>query len=222
MYVYLYAKLATSFWGTTSCTVYPLHTTSVALTPLSQVNTKKRVTNFHGKLYSIRLTQVSQGLAIPTCMLVRGGAGSVINMLQSWQSDLNLGHSRREGKVRNKQKKEREKWQRLREGVEPTTWQMACHVPANWAVKSFTNSVTEFEYLRLSCQGSSQSRYCSHLACLMRRVRRVQSTKHRLSYKHASDLIVRDRALYIYLHFYIIPTSFAYFLACHPYILLHF
>ena len=32
----------------------------------------------------------------------------------------------------------------------------------------------------------------------------------------------RDEALYIYLHYYIIPTLFAYFLACHPYILLHF
>ena len=27
---------------------------------------------------------------------------------------------------------------------------------------------------------------------------------------------------YIYLHFYIIPALFAYFLACYPYILLHF
>ena len=32
----------------------------------------------------------------------------------------------------------------------------------------------------------------------------------------------RDEALQIYLHYYIIPTLFAYFLACHPYILLHF
>ena len=32
----------------------------------------------------------------------------------------------------------------------------------------------------------------------------------------------RDGALYIYLHFYIIPTLFAYFLACHLYIFLHF
>ena len=32
----------------------------------------------------------------------------------------------------------------------------------------------------------------------------------------------KDGALYIYLHIYIIPTLFAYFLACHPYILLNF
>ena len=34
----------------------------------------------------------------------------------------------------------------------------------------------------------------------------------------------RDRASYIYLHCYIVPTLFAYSLACHPYsyILLHF
>ena len=32
----------------------------------------------------------------------------------------------------------------------------------------------------------------------------------------------RDEALYIYLHSYIIPTLFAYFLAFHPYISLHF
>ena len=35
-------------------------------------------------------------------------------------------------------------------------------------------------------------------------------------------LVCRNRALYIYLHFYVIPTLFAYFLACHPYIFLHF
>ena len=31
-----------------------------------------------------------------------------------------------------------------------------------------------------------------------------------------------DGALYICLHFYIIPILFLYFLACHPYILFHF
>ena len=137
-------------------------------------------------------------------------AGSVINMLQTWQSDLNLW----EIKMR---KMAMTPW-----GTRTHDLANGCHVPANWAVKSFSNSVAEFKYLGLSCQGSSRSRYCTDLACWMGRVRRAQSARHRLSYKHASDLTVRDRALYIYLHFYIIPTLFAYFLERHPYILLHF
>ena len=32
----------------------------------------------------------------------------------------------------------------------------------------------------------------------------------------------RDEALYIYLHYYIFRTLFAYFFGCHPYIFLHF
>ena len=44
-------------------------------------------------------------------------------------------------------------------GLEPTTWQMACYAPTNWATESPGNSVAEFEYLRLSCQGSSRSGY---------------------------------------------------------------
>ena len=47
----------------------------------------------------------------------------------------------------------------LREGLKPTTWQMACHALTNWATESPGNSVTEFEYLRLSCLGSSRSGY---------------------------------------------------------------
>ena len=41
------------------------------------------------------------------------------------------------------------------------TWQMAmaCHALTNWATESPGNSVAEFEYLRLSWQGSSRSRY---------------------------------------------------------------
>ena len=39
------------------------------------------------------------------------------------------------------------------------TWQMACHALTNRATKSPDNSVARFEYLRLSCNGSSQSRY---------------------------------------------------------------
>ena len=34
---------------------------------------------------------------------------------------------------------------------------MIYHAQTNWATKSFGNSVAEFEYLRLSCQGSSRS-----------------------------------------------------------------
>ena len=39
------------------------------------------------------------------------------------------------------------------------TWQMACHALTNWATESIGNSVAKFEYLRLSCQRSSQSGY---------------------------------------------------------------
>ena len=81
--------------------------------------------------------------------------GSDFNMLQTWQSDLNLSQNQWERKVREK---EGEKRQWLREGLEPVTWQMACHALTNWTNKSLGNSVTEFEYLRLSCQGSSWSR----------------------------------------------------------------
>ena len=58
-----------------------------------------------------------------------------------------------------KTRKKREKWEWLMEGLEPTTWQMACHALTNWATESLGYSVTEFKYLRLSCQGSSWSRY---------------------------------------------------------------
>ena len=50
-------------------------------------------------------------------------------------------------------------WQTLREGFQPSTWQMACHALTNWAIESLGNSVAEFKYLWLSCQGSSWSRY---------------------------------------------------------------
>ena len=60
--------------------------------------------------------------------------------------------------MRNERKREK-KWQWLGEGLEPTTSQIACHALANWATESFGNFVGEFEYLSLSCQGSSQSKY---------------------------------------------------------------
>ena len=50
-------------------------------------------------------------------------------------------------------------WQWLGEGLEPMTSQIACHALTNWATESFGNSVGEFEYLSLSCQRSSQSKY---------------------------------------------------------------
>ena len=56
-------------------------------------------------------------------------------------------------------KKEGEKWQWHREGLEPATWKMACYALTNWATKSFRNSMAEFEYLRLSCHEFSQSRH---------------------------------------------------------------
>ena len=72
----------------------------------------------------------------------------ILDMLQTWQSDLSLSQSHWE-----------RKWQWLREGLEPTTWQMACHALTNWATESLSNSVAELEYLRMSCQGSSRDRY---------------------------------------------------------------
>ena len=84
----------------------------------------------------------------------------LFNMLQTWQSELNLlkviENERWERKTSNKEEK---KWQWLREGLEPATWQMACHALTNWATKSFGNSVVKFHYLRSSCQGSSWSGY---------------------------------------------------------------
>ena len=38
--------------------------------------------------------------------------------------------------------KEGKQW--LREGLQPMTWQMACHALTNWATKSLSNSVVEF------------------------------------------------------------------------------
>ena len=36
------------------------------------------------------------------------------------------------------------------------TWQMACHALTNWATKSPSNSVAEFEYLRLSARDPAE------------------------------------------------------------------
>ena len=65
-------------------------------------------------------------------------------------------------------RKRGKKWHWLRKRLEPTTWKMVSHALANWASESLGNSVAEFEHLRLSCQGSSRSRY--QLACSMGRV----------------------------------------------------
>ena len=60
----------------------------------------------------------------------------------------------------NSQEKEgKRKWQWLRGGLKPTTWQMACHALTNWATESLGNLAAEFEYLRLTHEGSSWSRY---------------------------------------------------------------
>ena len=65
-----------------------------------------------------------------------------------------------ERKVRNKEKERGgENDSDSGKGVKPATWQMACHALTNWATESLGNSVAEFRFLRLSCQGSSWSRY---------------------------------------------------------------
>ena len=87
----------------------------------------------------------------------QGAWHSDINMLQTWPSDLSLSQIRKK-EIRRKKWGKRN-WQWLREGLDSTTWQMACHALTNWATESLGNSVAEFKYLRLSCQGSSQSGY---------------------------------------------------------------
>ena len=54
-YESLYAERAVSAWGTTSCTIYSLHETSVALIPPADI--------FISRLYSICLILVSQRFA---------------------------------------------------------------------------------------------------------------------------------------------------------------
>ena len=46
----------------------------------------------------------------------------------------------------------------------------------NWATESFSNSVIEFEYLRLSCQGRDSAKANTTLACPMGRVWQARST----------------------------------------------
>ena len=41
---------------------------------------------------------------------------------------------------------------------------MACHAPTTWATESLSNSVAEFEYLRLNSKGSSWSGYKSGMS----------------------------------------------------------
>ena len=72
----------------------------------------------------------------------------------------------------------RKKWKWLRAGLEPTTRQMACHALTNWVTDSPSNSVAEFEYLSLSCQGSSRSGYQAGM--LDGEGLRALSARHRL------------------------------------------
>ena len=63
---------------------------------------------------------------------------------------------------------------------------MACHVLTNSASESLGNSVAKFEYLRLSCQGSSQNRYKDSMSdggCGEHEVRGTGS-----DFRHAPDL----------------------------------
>ena len=66
----------------------------------------------------------------------REAQAQTLNTLQTWQSDLNLSQSQWERKVRNRQARKREKWQWLREELEPVTWHAACHALTNWATES--------------------------------------------------------------------------------------
>ena len=79
----------------------------------------------------------------------------ILYMLQTWQSDVSPSQTQWE----KRRQKGGKMTQWVMEVLKPTTGQMACHVLTNWATKSPGNSVTEFEYLKLSYQGSSQSGY---------------------------------------------------------------
>ena len=94
----------------------------------------------------------------------------MFNMLQTWHSDLNLGQSQRE---RNKDKKERGgENEQLREGLKPTTWQMACHALTNWSSESLGTSVVEFGWpVRDPAKADTK------LACLLERVWWVQGAR---------------------------------------------
>ena len=84
----------------------------------------------------------------------------LLNMLQSWQSDLNLGQSQRDRKVRNKDGEERGGKMTVTQGGTRTrnlANGLLCSNQLSYRVTR--NSVAEFEYLRLSYKGSSWSRY---------------------------------------------------------------
>ena len=60
----------------------------------------------------------------------------------------------------------------------------------NWAKESLGNSVDEFEYLRLSCKGSSQSGY--QAGKFDGEGKWAWSARRRLIQKYAPDLTVRS------------------------------
>ena len=74
----------------------------------------------------------------------REAPAQILDMLQSWQTLAQVKVSEKEIK---KKKWGKRNWQWLREGLEPATWQMACHALTNWATESLSNSVAD---LRLS------------------------------------------------------------------------
>ena len=97
----------------------------------------------------------------------------VINMLQTWQSDLSLSQKseRKKGIKRNKWGEKN--WQWLRERLEPANWQMACHALTNWATEStqWLNSSTKGWAARDPAEADTK------LACSMGRVRRARSAR---------------------------------------------
>ena len=109
------------------------------------------------------------------------------NKLQTWQSDLSLIKVIKKERWEIKSERKSGKWQWIKEGLKPVTWQM---VLANWATESFGNSVAEFKYLRLSCHGSD-----TKLACSMGRVQRARSARRKLSTSHLAFLMTLTRLM---------------------------
>ena len=99
--------------------------------------------------------QVKFSTQVGTASVKREAQAQILSMLQTWQLDLNLV------RVIEKERWGIKMWKKAgekgQEGLEHANWQISCYVLANWTNESFSNSVAEFECLRLSCQGSSGS-----------------------------------------------------------------
>ena len=102
----------------------------------------------------------------------REAQAQILNMIQTWQSVLNLVKFKKEKWEIKTWKKEGRKWQWLRKGLKPMTSQMACHALTNWT--------TEFECLRLSRQHPAEAD--NKVACSMGRVQRAESLRRRLNF----------------------------------------